>query len=248
MNNPKLILVGAGPGAIDLITLRGVEAIRNADVILYDALVNAELLKYARPGADIRFVGKRAGVHSLRQGEINQMIVAIAHEKGVVVRLKGGDPFVFGRGYEEIQYASEHGLEVEVVPGISSAFAVPALQGIPVTHRGVSRSVRIISATTEEESSSVELNTLLNADETVVIFMGFNRLKEIVANYHSNGFSELPIAVIQSGTTATERIAIGTIENILEEVETQQLSTPALIVIGEVVRLHPSFKNTPSYV
>lgn len=243
MANGKLILIGAGPGAIDLITVRGLEALRSADVILYDALVNTDLLKYAKPDADIRYTGKRAGQHSFKQAEINQLIVELAKEKGVVVRLKGGDAFVFGRGYEEMTFAKEHGLDVEVIPGVSSAYSVPALQGIPLTHRGLSRGVRIVTASTEQGTLSEDILNITDANQTLVVFMGLQHLDEIVDQFKSFGAIDTPVAVIQSGSTSNERIAIGTISSISEEVRVKHLAAPALIVIGDVVSLHPEFQK-----
>jgi uroporphyrin-III C-methyltransferase len=245
-NNGKLTLVGAGPGAADLITIRGINAIRAAHVVLYDALANEELLAYADLDAEVEFVGKRAGAPSYTQEEINEMIVDYAHAGGGshVVRLKGGDPFVYGRGYEEIEYALSNGLEVEVVPGVSSAFAVPALLGVPVTSRGVSRAVHIVTATTRDGELSPELEKQLNGRDTLVIFMGFRRLSEIVAKLTERDMSGIPVLVIQSGSTKNEKIAMGPAHSIVERVQEAGLSTPALIVIGKVVALHPEYRNS----
>lgn len=236
---PKLTLVGAGPGDIDLITVKGVNAISAADVILYDALVNTELFKYAPLHAKRIFVGKRKGQHAYSQEQINTLIVDYAFTHGHVVRLKGGDPFVFGRGLEEINYAESFNIDTEVVPGISSAIAVPALQRIPVTHRGLSESFWVVTGTTSEGYLSSDLRLAAQSSATVVVLMGLHKLAEIVHVYRKLGKADLPIAVIQNGSLASENSAIGTIATIEETVRNEKIGTPAVIVIGEVVLKNP---------
>ncbi|NJB70843.1 uroporphyrin-III C-methyltransferase [Saonia flava] len=231
----KLTVVGAGPGDAELITLKGVKALQDANVVLYDALVNPELLDFAQNAEKI-FVGKRKGCYAYQQEQINELIVAKAQTHGHVVRLKGGDPFVFGRGSEEMLYAAEHGLEVAMVPGISSSVAVPASQNIPVTKRGASESFWVITGTNKEHKLSKDVSLAAKSSATVIILMGMSKLPEIVELFISEGKSETPVAVIQSGTTNEEKIGIGNISSILEVVESRNLSNPAIIVIGEVVR------------
>ena len=233
---PKLTIVGAGPGDPELITLKAIKAIEAANVILYDALVNEELLKYASPNAELIFVGKRKGCYAYRQHQINELIVARAKSHGHVVRLKGGDPFVFGRGAEEIDYAKQFEIEMFMVPGISSALAVPAYQGIPLTKRNTSESFWVITGTTKSHQLSNDVLLAAKSTATVVILMGMGKLQEIATIFSKEGKKNVPMAVIQSGITKDENFGIGTIETICEVVEKKQLSSPAVIVIGEVVR------------
>lgn len=236
LKTPKLTIVGAGPGDVDLITLKAIKAIESADVILYDALINEELLKYASSYAELIFVGKRKGCYAFQQDQINELIVSKAKEKGHVVRLKGGDPFIFGRGAEEIDYVKPFGLETYVVPGISSSIAVPAYQGIPLTKRGVSESFWVVTATTKQHQLSNDIALAAKSTATVVILMGMHKLDDIVAIFSKENKQDRPIAIIQQGTTENEKVGFGTIETISKIVEEQQLSSPAIIVIGEVVK------------
>jgi uroporphyrin-III C-methyltransferase len=231
----RLTVVGAGPGDIELITLKAIKALENADVVLYDALVNEELLDYAK-NAELIFVGKRKGCYAYQQEQINELIISRAKSHGHVVRLKGGDPFVFGRGSEEMEYAASFGLEVGMVPGISSSLSVPAYQNIPVTKRGASESFWVITGTTKEHKLSTDVALAAKSSATVVILMGMSKLPQIVALFKSEGKSDTPIAIIQNGTRENEKLGIGTIETIVEVVEKEELSNPAIIIIGEVVR------------
>lgn len=237
-NSPKLTLVGAGPGDAELITLKGVKALSEADVILYDALVNTELLKYTQKTAKRVFVGKRAGFHVYTQEEINIMIVEYALTFGHVVRLKGGDPFIFGRGHEELTYAEAFNIEVEVIPGISSSTAIPALQGIPLTKRGVSESFWVTTATTSNGELSKDIYEAAKSNATVIILMGMKKIKEIAELFISEGKSETPVAIIQDGSLNEEKMGISQVKNIVQMAEENNLSSPAVIVIGEVVSLH----------
>ena len=234
VNTPKLTIVGAGPGDVDLITIKAVKALETADVVLYDALVNEELLKYA-PQAEAVFVGKRFGCHAYSQDQINELIVAMAKTHGHVVRLKGGDPFVFGRGSEEIEFAQQFGLETAIVPGISSALGVPASNGISLTQRKVSESFWVITGTTSDHKLSKDVNLASQSSATVVVLMGMHKLNEIVTLYKNNRTDDLPIAIIQNGTTASQKKVSGKISSILELVKEQELASPAIIIIGEVV-------------
>ena len=234
-------MVGAGPGDPDLFTLKGVKALAQADIVLYDALANDVLLEYARRSSEQLFVGKRKGVPCMAQDEINQLIVDKAHQHGTVVRLKGGDPFVFGRGHEEVVFALQHGLEVEIVPGISSCYSVPELQNIPVTKRGYAQSFWVITATDENHQLPQDIFDAAKTNATVVILMGVHKLPQIVEIYQKEGKGQLPIALISNGSRDNEATVVGVIDTIQIIVEAKQLKPPALIVIGDVVSLHPDF-------
>ncbi len=240
---PKLTLVGAGPGDPDLITVKGLKVIQQARVILYDALANNELLEHAPANCLKRFVGKRAGMHVYSQDEINRMIVKYALSFGSVVRLKGGDPFVFGRGQEEITFAQQFGIETEVVPGISSAVAVPALNNIPVTARNVSEGFWVITGTTQKGNLSRDLEFAIKANTTVVILMGMSKLAEIAAVYEAQGKGAIPAAIIQNGTLPNQQIGAGSVGELVQIAEKNDLRNPAIIVIGEVVRFHDAFQD-----
>ena len=233
-NNGKLTVVGAGPGDADLFTLKGIKALKSADVVLFDALVNPDLLEYA-PQAEQIFVGKRKGCYSYQQEQINELIVQRGQEGKHVVRLKGGDPFVFGRGAEEMEYAASFGLEVAMVPGISSSVSVPAYQNIPVTKRGASESFWVITGTTKEHKLSKDVALAAKSSATVVILMGMSKLAEIMTLFQQEGKSETPVAIIQNGTRKDEKIGIGTVASIESKAKEQQLSNPAIIIIGDVV-------------
>ena len=236
LKTPKLTVVGAGPGDIDLITIKAIKAIESADVILYDALINEDLLKYASSQAELIFVGKRKGCYAFQQEQINDLIVSKAKEKGHVVRLKGGDPFIFGRGAEEIDYVRQFGLETFVVPGISSAAAVPAYQGIPLTKRNAAESFWVITGTTKNHQLSTDVALAAKSTATVVILMGMGKLDEIIRIFSEENKKDTAIAIIQNGTTENEKVGIGTIETIAKIVTEKELANPAIIVIGEVVK------------
>jgi uroporphyrin-III C-methyltransferase len=233
---PRVTLVGAGPGDPELITLKGILALNKADVVLYDALIDPVLLKHAPDKAIKIFVGKRVGKHSLPQEDTNKLCVDYALEHGHVVRLKGGDPFVFGRGSEEIDFISAFGIPTEVVSGISSSVAVPAQVGIPVTKRGVSDSFWVLTGTKSDGELSKDIALAAQSTATVVILMGTKKLPEIVKLYRDNLRLELPVAIIQSGTTKQEKVVAGTIKDILEKSENANIEAPAIIIIGEVVK------------
>lgn len=239
---PKVTLVGAGPGDPDLLTLKGVRALVEANVVLYDALSNEEIMNHAPKTALRIYVGKRKGAHSYTQDQINQLIVDNAFTYGNVVRLKGGDPFIFGRGSEEIEFVESFGIPTFVVPGISSAIAVPANQGISLTKRGVSESFWVITGTTTERNLSNDIALAAQSTATVVILMGMSKLGQIVTLFQNQSKGEIPIAIIQNGTLANEKIGIGTIDTIQEIVSEKKLSNPAIIVIGEVVRERNNLK------
>ena len=234
--SPKLTLVGAGPGDQDLITVKGIKAIADADVVLYDALVNEELLNYA-PARSVKiFVGKRAGMHHAQQQEINKLIVKYAYSHGHVVRLKGGDPFVFGRGLEEIEHADANGIETMIVPGISSALSVPAMQQIPLTHRGISESFWVVTGTTRSGNLSKDLHLAAQSSASIVILMGMHKLNEIMDVFKNFNKKNTPVAIIQNGSLPDEKLGLGTVSTISEMVRDKGLSSPAIIIIGEIVR------------
>ncbi len=233
---PKLTVVGAGPGDPDLITLKAIKAIESADVVLYDALINETLLDYASDDAEKIFVGKRKGCYAYQQEQINELIVSRAKSHGHVVRLKGGDPFIFGRGAEEIDYVQQYGIESYMVPGISSSLAVPAYQGIPLTKRGSSESFWVITGTTKSHKLSQDVCLAAKSNATVVILMGMSKLSEIVSIFAAENKQDIPVAIIQNGTTVNERVGMGSINTIEQVVKEKNLSSPAIIVIGEVVR------------
>lgn len=234
--HPKVTLVGAGPGDPELITLKAVLTLNKADVVLYDALIDPVLLDHAPDSALKIFVGKRVGKHSLPQEDTNQLCVSLAKKHGHVVRLKGGDPFVFGRGSEEIDYIEAFGISTEVVPGITSAIAVPAAAGIPVTKRGVSESFWVVTGTTSSGKLSKDLALAAQSSATVVVLMGTKKLAEIVSVYRKFDHPDMPIAIIQSGTTRDEKITAGYIHDIEEKAIENKVEAPAIIIIGEVVR------------
>ena len=240
-NIPKLTLVGAGPGDPELLTLKGLRALQNADVVLYDALANPELLDFAPKSALKVFVGKRAGQHRYSQLEINQLIVQYAFSHGHVVRLKGGDAFVFGRGHEEIEYAAVFGIESEVVPGISSCIAVPELQKVPLTKRGVNESFWVLTGTTRLGQLSKDIAVAAQSSATIVILMGMRKLFEISRIFGKAGKGDIPVMVIQNGSRNGEKMVLGTVRTIVGQVRRAKIGSPGIIVIGEVVRLHHDF-------
>ncbi|QDK80047.1 uroporphyrinogen-III C-methyltransferase [Spirosoma sp. KCTC 42546] len=233
----KLTLVGAGPGDADLITVKGIKALQQANVVMYDALVHPDLLDYCRPDTLKVYVGKRRGAYSCVQEDINPLIVHYAQQYGHVVRLKGGDSFVFGRGYEEVDYARQHGIDTHVVPGLSSSYAVPAAAGIPLTTRGLSESFWVVTGTTKEGQLSADLTLAAQSSATVVILMGMHKLAEIMAVFANCGKTETPVAIIQNGTLPEQQLVIGNVETINEKVAESGISNPAIIVIGEVAAL-----------
>ena len=244
---PQLSLVGAGPGDIDLITVKAIKTLKTANVILYDALVNPELLDYANENALKVYVGKRVGQHSFKQEEILELIVHYAFKYGHVVRLKGGDPFVFGRGHEEIEYAQEFGIETAVVPGISSALAVPALQNIPLTKRGINQSFWVVTGTTKEGTLAKDVFLAAQSTATVVILMGTRKLPQIVDIFQRLNKGNLGVAIIQNGSRPDEKLALGTIDTILEVAKDKEIAAPAIILIGNVAKEHPNFQAQLAY-
>lgn len=233
----KLTLVGAGPGDPELITLKGIRALEQADVVMYDALVHPDLLDHCRPDALKVYVGKRRGAYSCVQEDINPLIVHYAQQYGHVVRLKGGDSFVFGRGYEEIDFARQRGIETAVVPGLSSSYAVPASAGIPLTTRGLSESFWVVTGTTKAGKLSADLRLAAQSSATVVVLMGMHKLPEIAALFAEHGKGGTPVAIIQNGTLPEQCSVVGYVKTIVEQVADSGIDNPAIIVIGEVAGL-----------
>ena len=241
--NGKVFLVGAGPGDPGLLTVRAAELIASADLIAVDALVSVEVMARIPSGTDVVYVGKRAGAHAMPQEEINALLIAEARKGKRVVRLKGGDPFVFGRGAEEAEELTAAGIPVEIVPGISSAIAGPAYAGIPVTHRRFSTSVTIVTAHESEASTGIAWSTLAERNGTVVFLMGLGNLPMIVRNLREHGVpADKPIAVISKATTPQQRTVDGTLANIVQRVAEAALEAPAVIVVGDVVTLRDSME------
>ena len=235
----KITLVGAGPGDPELLTIKGLKALQSADVILYDALVNPKLLEEAPENTLRIYVGKRANNHRYSQDEINLLMVQSAYSHGHVVRLKGGDSFVFGRGHEELAFASAFDIDVSVIPGISSCIAAPELQQVPLTRRGINESFWVMTATTSSGEMSKDVAIAATSSATVVILMGIRKLPEIMKVFEANGKTDTPVMVIQNGSREDENCALGTVKTIAEKVAQKGLNTPGIIVIGEVVKLHP---------
>ncbi|WP_456431440.1 uroporphyrinogen-III C-methyltransferase [Nitratifractor sp.] len=232
-------LTGAGPGDIELLTLKALRVVREADVIIYDRLANPEILKEAKEGCELVYVGKEDGKHTLPQDQINEVIYQKALQYDTVVRLKGGDPLVFGRGGEEAAFLKERRIAYEFIPGVTSAISVPAYAGIPVTHRGVAVSFRVVTGheTPNKAQSQVDWESM-KSDETIVFLMGLHNLHNIVANLLRIGReADTPVAVISRGTTPEQRTVVGTLGTIVDRVREAALPTPALIVVGRVVEL-----------
>lgn len=239
---PQITLVGAGPGDAELITIKGMKALQTADVVLYDALVNEDLLSFAPAHAHKVYVGKRSGEHSYSQEAVNKLMIDYAINYGHVVRLKGGDPFVFGRGYEELDFAASYSIPAQVIPGISSSIGVPGLQQIPVTHRGLSESFWVVTGTTADGNISRDLHEAAKTKATVVVLMGLHKLADIAEVFKAEGKHRLPVALIQSGSTANEMVVVGIVDTIVELAEENKIQAPAMMVFGEVVSLHPKFQ------
>ncbi|SFQ40361.1 uroporphyrinogen-III C-methyltransferase [Parafilimonas terrae] len=233
----KLILIGAGPGDPELITLKAIKILQRADVILYDALANEALLEYALNAAEKIFVGKRYGCHVLSQQEINHLIIEYGTKYNNIVRLKGGDPFVFGRAQEEIDAAVEAGMEVEMVPGISSALAAPASEMIPLTCRGISESFWVVTGTTRSGELSNDIKLAAQSTATVIILMAMSKLEAIMEIFTGYGKGETAVAIIQNGTTPQSKMVTGKVRDIYFRAQHAALENPAVIIIGEVVNL-----------
>ncbi|ADL12087.1 uroporphyrinogen-III C-methyltransferase [Acetohalobium arabaticum] len=245
MTNGKVFLVGAGPGDPKLITVKGLEAIKEADVLVYDYLASEQLLAKASDDVEKIYVGKKAGNHTYTQEEINNIIVKKTKNGKVVTRLKGGDPFIFGRGGEEAEYLQENGVKFEIVPGITSPIAVPAYAGIPLTHRDFNSSVSFVTGheDPDKEESSLDWEKLATATGTIVFLMGVGNLAKNVAKLKEHGRDpETPAALIRWGTKPEQETVSGTLDNIVERVEEAGLKPPAITIVGEVVELRDKLK------
>ena len=245
MSKGKVYLIGAGPGDIKLITVKGLECIQKADVIVYDRLANPRLLSYRRQDAELIYVGKSPDRHTMTQDEINKVLVEEGLKGKVVARLKGGDPYVFGRGGEEGEELRKAGIEFEEVPGITSAISVPAYAGIPITHRDFTASFTVVTGHEEpgKETSNVNWPRLAMDPGTLVFLMGVGNLPQIVENLVANGKdANTPIALIRWGTRPEQRVVTGTLANIVEEVQKARLKSPAIIIIGQVVTLRDTLR------
>ena len=236
----KVYLVGSGPGDLGLLTLKGLELIKKADVIIYDRLVSKTILKQIPSKTKKLYVGKSTGKHSVTQEKINELIVRESKQGKKVVRLKGGDPFIFGRGGEEAQSLFSASIPFEIVPGISSASAVPAYAGIPLTHRDYASSAAIVTGheSWAKKGSQVNWEGLANAVDTIVVLMGVSNLESIIKGIKKGGrHDDTPVAIIEDGTTRKQRVTIGKLSDIVEKARKSEVKSPAVIVIGDVVKL-----------
>lgn len=241
----KVYLVGAGPGNPDLITLKGKACIERADVVIYDYLASPALLKYAAETAELIYVGKQEGHHTLPQPEINNLIIQKARQGLTVVRLKGGDPFIFGRGGEEGEALVNENISFEVVPGITSAIAAPAYAGIPLTHRDFTSTLAFVTGheKTTKRKSNVHWEALAKGIGTIVFFMGVKNLPNITRNLMENGMAaDTPVALIRWGTTPRQMTVAGTLDTIVEKVQAAGLKAPAITVVGRVVGLRKTLQ------
>ena len=239
----KCVLAGAGPGDIGLVTLRTKEAVEQADVVVYDYLCNPEILSWARPDAEIIYAGKQAAAHTLSQAEINDLILQRAKDGKSVVRLKGGDPFVFGRGAEEAEILSQAGIPFEIVPGITSAIAVPAYAGIPITHRDVNSSFTVFTGHEDptKEESGIDYAALVQSRGTLVMLMGAARLSKVVGELRANGANPaMPVALVRWGTTGRQETVVGQLNNIQEVA--LDIEPPVVAVFGDVVAYRQRLK------
>ncbi|WP_324171923.1 uroporphyrinogen-III C-methyltransferase [Sulfurimonas sp.] len=238
----KVYLTGAGPGDIELLTLKALRVIKEADVIIYDRLANPDILEEAKNGCEFVYVGKEDGRHIVPQDDINEVIYQNSLKYKNVVRLKGGDPFVFGRGGEEALYLLQRDVKFEIIPGITSAISAPAYAGIPVTHRGIAVSFRVV---TGHESPNKKVSQIpwetFKTDDTIIFLMGLHNLPKISKKLIEIGkSSDFPVAVISKGTTKEQIVVVGTLENIVQKAK--DIPTPALIVVGRVVELREQLK------
>ena len=240
MSEGVVYLVGAGPGDSKLITVKGLELLRNADVVVYDQLAGPDLLKEIKSGAELIDVGKKGGFHKAEQDSINQILVSKAKENKIVVRLKGGDPFMFGRGGEEAQELIDAGVKVQVVPGVTSAIAGPALAGIPVTHRDYASYVTFVTGHSKDgNAEAVDWESLAKTKGTLVIMMGVSNLRETMQKLVGFGMdSEIPVAVVHAASTPAQRSVLGNISTIADICEDNKITAPAVDVVGKVAALH----------
>ncbi|MGL4671115.1 uroporphyrinogen-III C-methyltransferase [Cetobacterium sp.] len=239
----KVYIIGAGCGNIDLLTLKGKRCIEEADCVVYDRLIDPKVLKLAKPSAEMIYLGKGNTEGGVIQDEINKTLASKALEGKVVARVKGGDPFVFGRGGEEIEEIVKHSIPFEIVPGISSSIAVPEYAGIPVTHRGLARSFHVFTGHTMENGEWHDFSTIAKLDGTLVFLMGIKNLDLITGDLISNGKNpDTPVAVIEKGTSENQRVTVGTLKDIVEKAKEEKIVPPAITIIGDVVNMRETFK------
>lgn len=242
-NKGKVYIMGAGPGDLELLTLKGKRAIEEADCIVYDRLINPRILNFAKKDAEIIYLGKGNTEGGIIQDEINKTIVEKALAGKIVARVKGGDPFVFGRGGEEIQSLYDNNIEFEIIPGITSSISVPAYAGIPVTHRKIARSFHVFTGHTMEDGSWHNFEAIAKLEGTLVFLMGIKTLPRIVGDLIANGKNpKTPVAIIEKGATSDQRVTIGTLETIVETAKEKKVVPPAITIIGDVVNLRETFK------
>ncbi len=235
----EVYLIGAGPGAADLLTFRALRLMQQADIVVYDRLVSADILDLARRDSEKIYVGKERSNHSVPQEEINELLVTLAKEGKRVARLKGGDPFIFGRGGEEIETLMEQGIAFQVVPGITAANGCASYAGIPLTHRDYAQSCIFVTGHLKDDSVNLNWTQLATPNQTVVIYMGLIGLEKICQSLISHGSSpDLPIALIQQGTTVHQRVITATLSTLVEKINGEKFAPPTLIIIGSVVDLH----------
>jgi uroporphyrin-III C-methyltransferase len=244
--NGAVYLVGAGPGDPELLTLRAARLLAQVDTIVYDHLVGAGILDLVRPGTELIYVGKEKSRHTMPQDEINTLLVRLARQGKQVVRLKGGDPFIFGRGGEEVEVLVAEGIRFEVVPGITAASGVSSYAGIPLTHRDYAQSCIFTTGHLKDGSLNLDWEVLAHARQTVVIYMGLGALPEISRQLIAHGrAADIPVAVVEQGTTSRQRVVTGTLTTIASLVSAHGLKSPCLIIVGEVVALHESLQWFP---
>jgi uroporphyrin-III C-methyltransferase/precorrin-2 dehydrogenase/sirohydrochlorin ferrochelatase len=237
----RVYLVGAGPGDPELLTLRAVHLLEKTDVVVYDHLVSSAVLDFVSPKAERIYAGKRRNAHTLRQEQINALLIKLAQEGKQVVRLKGGDPFIFGRGGEELEALAANGIDFEVVPGVTAASGVSSYAGIPLTHRDYSQCCLFVTGHLKNGCTDLDWPSLVRLRQTVVIYMGLGGLPEICRQMMAHGaMPDLPIAVVQDGSVATQKVVTGTLTDMPQRVAQAGLKSPCLIIIGEVVKLHNS--------
>ncbi|MEI6733972.1 MAG: uroporphyrinogen-III C-methyltransferase [Comamonadaceae bacterium] len=235
----RVYLVGAGPGDPELLTLRAVRLLQQAQVVVYDHLVSSAVLEFVSPKAQRIYAGKRRNEHTLRQEEINTLLISLANEGKQVVRLKGGDPFIFGRGGEELQALAAQGIDFEVVPGVTAASGVASYAGIPLTHRDYAQSCIFVTGHLKNGTADLDWPSLVRLNQTVVIYMGLGGLPEICRQMMAHGAApNLPIAVVQDGSIASQKVVTGTLINMPDRVARAGLKSPCLTIIGNVVKLH----------
>jgi len=232
----EVFLVGAGPGDPDLITVKAMRLLQQADAIVYDRLANPQLLEYARKHCDLIYVGKKKDQHSLPQEQICALLVALAGCGKKVVRLKGGDPFIFGRGGEEVEYLAEQGIACTLVPGITAAIGCAAATQIPLTHRDHAHAVTFITGHRQQGKMYINWDLALQKDSTVVFYMGLSNLQEITSELIARGCPEdKPFAVVAQGTAETQQVLVGTVSDIAEKLSRHPLPSPALLMMGDVI-------------